>query len=160
MKQVSKVLHMCLAERWAPGRMTCAFASFCRAYDKFNEFHYCNKFLTKVSLNLLHDRHSPGSVNEVDGEPRLAETPRPSDSVEVRIAVSLAIHVDWKVKVHHNSHLLNVNTCNESKQKQIIIMLFNPLIVKIDEIEWKRCLFLHQLQWIAQRCWIFNWTWC
>ena len=25
-KQVSKVLRMCLAERWAPGRMTCAFA--------------------------------------------------------------------------------------------------------------------------------------
>ena len=68
MKQVSKVLRMCLAERWAPGRMTCAFASFCRAYDGLiwmaiapfwlstDELWsvYFNIFWVKIQVKYLH----------------------------------------------------------------------------------------------------------
>lgn len=58
--------------------------------------------LTKMPLVCLQNLHAALTVHHVDSESSLAKASSPTDPVEVRFVVWIAIFVQWKVKVDHH----------------------------------------------------------
>ncbi len=69
--------------------------------------------LTKVPFYDLQHVHGSVAVHHVDGEAVFAEAPGSADTVQVRLAVSLAVRVDRQVKVDDDRHLFHVYACGE-----------------------------------------------
>lgn len=54
-----------------------------------------------MHLDLVDDIHAVLAVDHVHGEPSSSKASRAADTVEVRLVVSVPVHVHREVKVHH-----------------------------------------------------------
>ena len=104
-KQVSKVLRMCLAERWAPGRMTCALTSFCRAHDE-----HCflpdiptldkNSGLWKVVLEMFQN-----DLENWRRESCFTRTMLLHTSLWLQWPLGVTVALNWLIILHYSSDI-------------------------------------------------------
>lgn len=78
---------------------------------------------TEMHLNLTDDVHAALAVHHVHSKSSFPETSSPANPVKVRLVVGVSLHVHWQVKVHHQCHLLHVDTLELEVH---CVMSFNP----------------------------------
>lgn len=66
-----------------------------------------------MHLDLVDNVHALLAVNHIDSKSPPAKSSRSSNPVQVRLTVSVALHVHRKVKVDHQSHLFHVDSWNQ-----------------------------------------------
>ena len=63
----------------------------------------------------------------IRGSPNLSKSAGPADPVQVCLAISFAVHVHWKVEVHHNGHLKQRDGCLQEAKYQSTCSMSIPL---------------------------------
>lgn len=84
-----------------------------------------------MHLYLLDDIHATFTVNHIYSESSPAKASCPTNTVKVRLVVGISCHVHWEVKVHHERHLLDIDTWTETKTRSEAFMITWRLIVKL-----------------------------
>lgn len=77
-----------------------------------------------MHFNLVDNLHAVFAVNHIDSKPSSAKASSATDPVKVRLVVCVPVHVNRQVEVHHEGHLLHINTCDKQRG---ILHIYNQL---------------------------------